>query len=102
MKTLHPTTTLTDTPQPSPAQLSDFPQVHSFITEDCIQAILANPTENRVDRHKWLIGHARRAWVNLGGGQIMGWSFTVDGTNFYAEFHETFKDITRMTLDLRR
>lgn len=102
MSTMTFPSTVLDRPQLAPAQLSDFPQIHSFITEDCTQAILANPTENRVDRHQWLIGHARRAWVNLGGGSLIGWSFTVDGTDFYAEFHETFNGVTRMTLDLRR
>lgn len=85
MKTLHPSTELPNKIQPWLPTPPVFPGATPMIDPDHLQDIL----ELLPAGSMWLLyWHAVRAWEELGGHDLVGWVFTVDGLRFWAEMSE--------------
>lgn len=99
MKTLHPSTVLPNTRQPWLPTPPVFPQVTHTILTDAAKALTQTTPGLHLNSARWLLrGHAVNAWVELGGQDLVGWSFTVGELKFYGELSDAD---TLLTITLR-
>lgn len=89
MNTLHPSTELPNTRQPWLPKPAVFPQITHTVLTDAAKALTQVTPGLHLNSARWLLrGHAVRNWVELGGNDLVGWSFTVNGLSFYGELSD--------------
>lgn len=99
MITLHPSTNLPDalpnTRQPWLLDAPVFPRLDATICTAAAKVLAQGTHGLHLNSARWLLKeHAVRAWEELGGHDLVGWAFTVDGLEFWAELTEGSATLT--------